>query len=150
MFSGLCWTGGVPTGSFWDDKIGMVDYHVINFLKRIGDEALAFKRFTDAIRCYDLALDYVDVHSNSKIVKDHVIPIWNNKAAAFLGLECFQKAVECCEEVLVRDRFHINAICQKVRALVGLGDCSQARNFFDETIRRRPFLIILPEMANLR
>jgi tetratricopeptide (TPR) repeat protein len=97
---------------------------VVDFVKKRGNEAFVSHRCVDALRWYDMALDY------TQDPKDKA-NIWSNKAASFLelGFGCIDRALECCNEALSLDPCHLKAVYRRVKALIALGRYGEADGF---------------------
>jgi tetratricopeptide (TPR) repeat protein len=104
-------------------------------VKKIGNEAFISNRYVDALRWYDMALDYTENPEDKA-------NIWSNKAASFLGLQlgCSQRALECCDEALSLNPGHLKSFYRRTKALLALGRYTEASSFFKEKMCAYPEL----------
>lgn len=129
------WKGPLTCFKLFWETLDPDTGEIVETLKAKGNSAFALNRFTDALRCYDLALDYV--------IEDCGVDystLWSNKAASFLELGCYQRALECSQKVLQRDPSHTKAVFRKVKSLIGLGRGCQVRTFLTNKLAAEPSL----------
>lgn len=101
------------------------------------------KRYTDAIRWYDLALDYTSL---GKIAAD----IWSNRAAALLNMGCYRAALKCTDRVFEIDPHHVKAIFRCVKSLLGLTRHQEAADFLERKFKENSNLKENQDLNTLR
>jgi tetratricopeptide (TPR) repeat protein len=123
---------------FWDNLTGS-DESIADKLKYLGNKAFVSKRFTDAIRWYNLALDYA--------LPEQTLNIVRNKSAVLLNLRCYNTALECADQVLESDPDRVKAIYRRSKALIGLLRYKDALDYLQQSEREDESLIKLTKDA---
>ncbi|OXA44970.1 uncharacterized protein LOC110857289 [Folsomia candida] len=144
LFPGVKWESDLPEESrallkshpFWEFSPDQCDLEIATKLKNVGNKAFIEHRSTDAIRFYDVALEYLpDVEGEiTPAVSTLLVDILSNKAAALIKLECFNSALICTGKALRINNGHVKAIFRHAKALIGLGRYSEGGEFLDEKL----------------
>lgn len=95
-------------------------------LKDLGNKAFVTKRFTDAVRWYDLSLEYCEKG------KEEVGILLTNKAAALIGLNCWNAALKCLEAALSLGHCNEKVMYRKAKCLMGLEKYEEARDWLED------------------
>ncbi|OXA44798.1 uncharacterized protein LOC110857668 [Folsomia candida] len=150
LFPDVKWESDLPLESrallkslpFWEFSPDLSDLEIATKLKNVGNKGFVENRSTDAIRFYDLALEYLpdDGEEITPAETTLLVDILTNKAAALIKLECFNPALICTEEVLGMDDGHVKAIYRHAKALFGLRLYSACTEFLDEKLNQYPSL----------
>ncbi|OXA54191.1 uncharacterized protein LOC110850500 [Folsomia candida] len=146
LFPGVKWKSELPQESrralksplVWEFTPGQSNVEIAVKLKNVGNRAFIQNRATDAIRFYNIALEYLPEEeiTVSVLLSD----ILCNKAAALIKLGCFNPALLCTEKVLAIDGGHVKAIYRHAKGLIGLGRYAEAGQFLDEKLSQIPSL----------
>ncbi|OXA61355.1 uncharacterized protein LOC110856199 [Folsomia candida] len=147
LFPDVCWKSDLPVESralfnsplFWEFFSTQSDFEIATKLKNVGNRAFVENRSTDAIRFYNLALEYLsDMEQDDAYIL--LMDILSNKAAALIKLECFNPALICTGKVLEINNAHVKAIYRHAKALVGLGRYVEGGEFVDKKLSEYPSL----------
>ena len=84
------------------------------------------KRDSDAIRFYNMALDYAEAKSQNEAM------ILSNKSAALLALGCYNSALKAADTGLEIQPENDKLIFRKTKALLGNQSYEDALNFLEE------------------
>ncbi|OXA61477.1 Mitochondrial import receptor subunit TOM70 [Folsomia candida] len=147
LFPGVHWKSDLPQESralfnsplVWEFSPDQSDLEIATKLKNVGNKAFVENRTTDAIRFYDLALEYLPLEENEETtpaMSTLLVDILSNKAAALIKLECFNPALICTGKVLEINNAHVKAIYRHAKALIGLGRYPECGEFLDEKINQ--------------
>ncbi|XP_035702435.1 uncharacterized protein LOC118433986 [Folsomia candida] len=150
LFSGVHWKSDLPQESralfdsplVWEFPPGQSDLETATKLKNVGNKAFVENRATDAIRFYDVALEYLPGFEEemTPAALTLVVDILSNKAACLIKLECFNPALICTGKVLEINNAHVKAIYRHAKALIGLGRYAEGGKFLDEKLNEYPSL----------
>ncbi|OXA64713.1 Protein STIP1 [Folsomia candida] len=151
LFPGVKWKSNLPNDSrylvnsvLWEFSPDESDLEIATKLKNVANKAFVENRSTDAIRFYDLALEYLPVEEEEKKIPPAasilLVDILSNKAAALIKLDCFNPALICTGKVLEINNAHVKAIYRHAKALIGLGRYSEGGEFLDEKLKQHPSL----------
>jgi len=113
---------------FWSKFDYFKDEDIAVALSKLGNVAHKASRYPEAIRWFNLALEYGRT-------KDSAASLLANKAAAFLRMRCFHRALQDCNAILERDGKHLMGIFRKTKALLGLGKYEEAAAFVHEMLK---------------
>ncbi|OXA45002.1 uncharacterized protein LOC110857146 [Folsomia candida] len=143
LFPGVQWKSDLPHESrmqlnslLWEFSPDQSDLEIATKLKNVGNKAFVENRSTDAIRFYDVALEYLsDLEEQiTPAVSTLLVDILSNKAAALIKLDCFNSALICTGKALGINNGHVKAIYRHAKALIGLGRYSEGGEFLDEKL----------------
>ncbi|OXA64464.1 uncharacterized protein LOC110843117 [Folsomia candida] len=148
LFPSVHWKSDLPQESralfasplLWEFPPDQSDLEIATKLKLVGNKAFVENRATDAIRFYDVALEYLPVMEEVEMITPAssalLIDILSNKAAALIKLECFNPALVYTGKVLGSNTAHVKSIYRHAKALIGLGRYSEGGEFLDEKIKQ--------------
>jgi tetratricopeptide (TPR) repeat protein len=149
LFPDIAWQGVIPPypfmhplGDFWNFVSNTAEETVAERLKKLGNIAFIEQRFMDAVRWYDQCLDYSDEKTTDT-------EIFANRAAAFLNLRCYRRALADCESAIKKKPFHEKAVFRKTKALWGLKKYDEASQFICGKIENDPTLSENAAVKNL-
>jgi tetratricopeptide (TPR) repeat protein len=149
LFPDIAWQGVIPPypfihplGDFWNFVSNRAEKTVAESLKKLGNIAFIEQRYMDAVRWYDQCLEY----SDEKTTDTEIVV---NRAAAFLNLRCYRRALADCEKALTKKPFHEKAVFRKTKALWGLKKYDDACNFICGKLENNPTLSDNASLKNL-
>jgi tetratricopeptide (TPR) repeat protein len=122
--------------------------NVFDAIKKKGNEAFLTNRYVDALRWYDMALDYCTQDQNPS----EKATIWTNKAACCLelGVGFGERALECCKRALALDPGHLKAVYRRVKSHLALGEYGDAATFLKIRMSLYPELDESEELREFR
>jgi tetratricopeptide (TPR) repeat protein len=145
----IAWQGVIPpyasihpVDDFWNFVSNTDEKTVAERLQKLGNIAFVDKRYVDAVRWYNLSLEYSEGKSTET-------ELFANRAAAFLNLRCYQRALADCEYAIKKEPFHEKAVFRKTKALWGLKKYHEANKFIRGKLEDNPALSDNISLKNL-
>jgi len=109
-------------------KENLIAYALNNKGRSLQDQ----KKFKEAIRCYDKALE----------IEPRFSHFFYNKGNALAFMRKYEKAIECYDRALKLDKKHVLALNNKGAIYMHLGDYEKANKCFDKALKLDPKLTL--------